>query len=237
MNPWFDYQNGKALTGEQYSAIVAPKVRKLLMEQPNAIPMGMLNTNLVPYDTSETGHKVPAGTMNLPDKERTGYGRELNAEQTEPLKKSPWWDSLIKTADGRGVVDTYYAPAPYCNLMVYPAPGNYQLKFMLSEVDLLMDRSGMKGVYMDQFNLAGITMKQPGRCDYSKWDGHTVDLKPNGQIERMYTDGTLAGGPARAEILRYILNKGGVPMINGHPVDMETARLPVQAFAETDGTQ
>ena len=170
MNPWYDFDsNNKMLNPESFKAIIVPKVKKLLEADPNAIPMGMLNTNLVPYDTRDSGGKVPQGTLGLSSALRKGYGLELDAEQTEYIKKTPWWDSVVKTADGRAIIDTYYAPAPYSDLMVYPVVGNYQYKFMLWECDLLMKECGMKGVYMDQFNLAGINLRQPGRCDFSKW--------------------------------------------------------------------
>lgn len=233
MNPWWDFEKNQALDAEAYKALIQPKVKKLLAAQPYAIPMAMLDTNLVPYDTRESNGKIPAGTLGLPDSIRTGYGVECDKEQTEYIKKTPWWDSVVKTADGRAVIDTYYAPAPYCDLMVYPAPGNYQLKYMLHQIDYSMDVIGLRGIYMDQFNI-GIKIEQPGRPDYSKWDGHTVNLKPNGDIEKMYTDVTYVGAPARAEIIKRVRSKGGVVMTNGHPVDRETASLGVQAVAETE---
>ncbi len=98
---------------------------------------------------------------------------------------------------------------------------------------LLRDQVGMKGIYIDQFNLS-TRVEATGRPDYSRWDGHTVDLKPNGEIERKYTDCTLIGSPARAEIVQHILNKGGVVITNGHPVARETTGLPIHAFAETE---
>jgi hypothetical protein len=104
---------------------------------------------------------------------------------------------------------------------------------MLHQIDYSMDVIGLRGIYMDQFNI-GIKIEQPGRPDYSKWDGHTVNLKPNGEIEKMYTDVTYIGAPARAEIIRHVREKGGVVMTNGHPVDRETASLGVQAVAETE---
>jgi hypothetical protein len=233
VNPWFRYHNGVKYDAAQYKALVKPKVEKLLALQPDAIPMGLVETNLVPYDTRKSGGVVPAGTMTGNDATRTGYGLELTAAQTEWMKKLPWWDSQIKTADGRGIVDTYYAEPPYTDLMVYPAPGNYHLKYMKWQANFLMKEVGMKGVYMDQFNL-GIRLTQPGRSDYSKWDGHTVDLKSNGEIERKYTDCTLVGSPARAEIIRNILDQKGLVLVNGHPVARETTGLQIHAFAETE---
>lgn len=231
MNPWFGYATGQGMTVQHFTDVIKPQVKRVLTAQPDAIPIGMLETNLVPYDTRLSDGKVPEGTMGKP--ERVGYGIELNKEQTEYIRKTAWWDSVIKTTDGRAVMDSYYASAPYCDLMVYPAPGNHQLKYMLWQIDYLMDKIGMKGIYMDQFNL-GIKLSQPGRSDYSKWDGHTVDLTANGEIEKAYTDGTFVGAPARAEIVRHILKKGGIVIINGHQVDKEVTGLPIQAFAETE---
>lgn len=234
LTPWFRYYSqGEKLTPVEYKKLVQPKIKKLLAAQPDAIPMALVETNLVPFDTRKSKVAIPGGTRDRKDVERVGYGHELTKEQTEYVKTLPWWDSQIKTSDGRGVVDTYYSAVPYCNLMVYPAPGNYHLKYMLWQVDFLMDNVGMKGIYIDQFNL-GLKLEQPGRSDYSKWDGHTVDLKPSGEIDRKYTDATLVGSPARAQIVKHILSKGGVVITNGHPVTRETTGLPMMAMAETE---
>lgn len=230
ISTWFLFHNGAKLTTEQYRALVKPQVDQILAAQPDAIPLGLVETNLIPFNTKTVGGNLPQGTIGSV---RKGYGLELTTEQTEYVKKLRWWDSQIKTDDGRGVIDTYYAEAPLSDLLVYPAPGNFQLKYMLWQIDYLMDKVGMKGIYMDDFNLGG-RVDQPGRSDYSKWDGHTVDLKPNGEIARKYTDGTLVGAPARATIIRHILDKGGLVVTNGHPVAKETTGLQIHTFAETE---
>ena len=232
--PWFRYYAGEGLTPEETKAVLQPKIKKILEEQPDAIVIGNLETNLVPFDTRLSPVPMPIGTRETPAK-RIGslYGYELDKAQTEYLKTLPWWDSICKTEDGRALVDAFYANAPYTNMMVYPAPGNYHLGYMKWQVDYMMDEIGVKGIYIDQFNL-GIRLAQPGRSDYSKWDGHTVDLKPNGEISRAYTDCTYVGSPARAEIVRHVLDKGGIFVANGHPVAEETNGLKMLTFAETE---
>jgi hypothetical protein len=226
MSPWFCYASGTALGREQYKDLQKAQIAKVLAVQPDAVTVGMIETNLIPIkmaDVKGLEAGLPTGT----------YGLEITEKQTEGLKTLPWWDSMIKTADGRPFLDTIYANPPYCDLMVYPAPGNYQLKYMLDQIDYLMDKVGFKGIYLDQFNLS-FTLNAMGRADYSKWDGHTVDLDSQGEIVKKYTDGAYVGTPARLEIIKHVQKKGGVLITNGHSYARETTGKGVMSFAETE---
>lgn len=226
MKPWFLYANGVRLNKEEYKALQKPHIAELLAAQPNAIPMAMVETNLVPVKRTDikNGDQIPTvGT----------YGVELNGTVVDSFKAMPWYDSMIKTPDGRPYVDTYYSDPPFVDLLVYPAKGNHQLKYLLSQIDYLMDEVGFKGIYLDQFELAS-TPTGMGRADYSKWDGHTVDLDSQGQISRKYTDAAYVGTSARAEIINHVHKKGGVLITNGHTYSRETANLGSLNFSETE---
>jgi hypothetical protein len=136
------------------------------------------------------------------------------------------------------VVDTYYAQDPRLNLMVYPARGNARQKLFLDQIDFLMDQVGFNGIYIDQFSLAWGGMDRMDRMDrrtLDNWDGHTVDIdEKTGRISRRYTDCALVGAAARAEVLSYILDKGGHVVVNSFPCVRETQALPVFRFAEME---
>jgi len=231
--PWFLYATGSGLSKDAFKKVLQPKLAKLYAAQPDAISLGMIETNLVAVDrkTMPGGEILPESSRDS----RTGaYGYECTPEQTKLFEKSPWFDCMLKTADGRVLIDTYYPDAGFLDLMVYPAPGNYQLKYLLDEIDYLMDVVGFRGIYIDQFSLAVRGFSQRDRFDFSRWDGHTVDLDGRGEIARKYTDASLAGAPARREIIRHILSKGGVIVTNGHSASRETTGLACLNFQETE---
>lgn len=226
ISPWFMYANGTNLSREQFRELQKTQIAKIIAVEPDAIPVGMLETNLIPVKTSDVKGLETGLTPQT-------YGVEASEVQTDGLKALPWFDSMIKTADGRPYLDTIYANKPYCDLMVYPVVGNYQYKYLLDQIDYLMDKVGFKGIYLDQFNLS-MTASAMGRADYSKWDGYTVDLDSQGRIARKYTDGALVGTNARLEIIEHVQKKGGILVTNGHSYARETTGKDVLAFAETE---
>jgi hypothetical protein len=230
VHPFFLYADGGHLTKEETLAQEKLVVQQILARQPDAIPLGMVETNLVSLDRN----KLPGASITTERK----YGLELSKGETKLLENSPiyspWADSWPRTADGRAVVDTYYAYKPnLMNMMAYPVIGNHQFDYMKWQIDFLMDKIGCKGIYMDQFDI-GYNLKAVGRPDYSKWDGHTVDLDSHGEIAAKYTDATLAGASARAALVKHILGKGGIVVTNGHSCARETTGLPILSFTETE---
>lgn len=231
MHPFYGFADGGHLTTEEYKKIVKAQVKDLLAKQSDAIPIGMIESNLVTVDRN----KISVG--NAITKERI-YGTELTVEQTSALAKSPlygrWFDSIPKTADGRAIIDTSYAYKPnLINMLVYPVIGNHQFEYMMWQIDMMMDECGCKGICMDDFDI-GYTVNTPGRSDYSKWDGHTIDLDTRGNIARKYTDASLVGTSARTALIKHVIDKGGVVITNGHPYSKELAGLPGLSYVETE---
>lgn len=226
MQPWLDYYNGTGISNESFKALQKDQIAKVLAIDPDAITMGLIETNLVPLKRVD----VKGGDSISTDQT---YGLKLTADQSATFMESPWYESMIRGTDGLPYVDTVYGRPPYLNMMVYPAPGNYHLKYILSQIDFLMDDVGFKGVYFDQFELAN-TAGGMGRADYSKWDGHTVDLDSKGVIASKYTDAAYMGTPARVEIIKHVQEKGGIVVTNGHSYAKETAALHALNFSETE---
>lgn len=190
VSPWFLYDTGANVTHEEFRDLMKPKLAAICAAQPDAVTLGMMETNLVPVNCNN----LTGGSAILDPSLDNKYGVELTAAQTQMLAGHRLFDSMLKTTDGRAIIDTYYATTPFVDLLTYPAPGNGQLKYILDQIDYLMDTVGFKGIYMDQFSLGLGNLTNKDRCDFSKWDGHTVDLDSRGEIIRKYTDVSLVGG-------------------------------------------
>jgi hypothetical protein len=234
VGPWFDYNNGAGMSREKYLETYSKLVAERRKTHPNDILMPLLENNLVSVDTRTLpgGEKIPTSPAGGP---RGTYGLELTKEQTAVLAATPYADSVIRTEDGRIVIDTHYASAPYINLMLYPRRGNYRQKQYFDQIDFMMDKVGYRGIYIDQFSLAWGPLERMDRRTLEQWDGHTVDIDPKtGRIARRYTDCALVGADARADVLKHILGKGGVAVCNSFPCVRQTQSLPVFRFAEME---
>ena len=238
--PFFEYSpppDGSTLTKKGYKAYIQKnnKLSNLRAAQPDAKCLGMLETNLLTIDKRKIkgGERLPGNKL----RHRGTYGLALSKEQTAILLSSPivqkYEDSLIRTADGRIVVDTNYASDPYINLMLFVEEGNYRYKHFFEQIDFMMDDVKMDGVYIDQFTFGGVISRKDKHTDY-KWDLHTVDIDDTGRIKKKYTSCCLVGATARMKIIKYILNKGGIVVVNGHPSVKETQNLPLFSFSEME---
>ena len=236
VGPWFEYNSGAGISRERYLKTFRAMVQRCRQAHPGMVLMPKLENNLVSIDK----RSLPGGDI-LPTSPKGGprgtYGLALTREQTAVLESSPYADSVIRTDDGRMVVDTYYVldPSRYLNLMLYPRRGNYRYRRYFDQIDFLMDQVGYRGIYIDQFSLAWGPLERMDRRTLERWDGHTVDLDAKtGQIVRKYTDCALVGAEARADVLKHILDKGGLAVCNSFACVRETQRLPVFRFAEME---
>ncbi|MBN2293455.1 MAG: hypothetical protein JXM70_13580 [Pirellulales bacterium] len=235
--PWFDYHHDGSQTWDSYRKKITPMLTALRKKQPDAVLMPLLETNL--YTMAKS--KIKGGDI-LPgsDRKKGKYGYILNQEQSKVLKAvlGEWADSVLRTADGRIVVDTYYPgyqsnKEDLFNLMLYLRKGNYRHRHFIKQIDYLMDEIGFNGIYIDQFSLCG-GYGRPDAFTYDKWDGRTVDIDDGGHITRMFTDCNLVGADARADIIKHILAKGGHVVINGQSTVRETRSLAAFRFQEMD---
>lgn len=240
VGPWLDYysvnpETGKVYTRDDYKKNVKSIIEKVKTAQPDALILGLTETNLYTIDKQEIpgGEILPGGSSPRSGK----YGEILDKAQSEVLKAgiNGWLDSILQTDDGRVIVDTYYPSTPSTlNLMLYLEKGNYRYNFFKSQIDFLIDEVGLDGVYIDQFTLNWGPIGRADRHTYEKWDGFTVDIdEKTGRIIRKYTDCGVIGAEARKDILNYIVNKGGISVVNSFPSANEEQNIPgVFRFAE-----
>ena len=235
--PWLDYHHDGTQSRERYRRKIAPTIAGLRRDAPDAILMPLLETNLYTFVKS----KIPDGEK-LPGSDRkTGrYGFVLDKKQSEILDAAlgPWKDSVLRATGGRIIVDTYYEgyhknKNDLFNLLLYLRDGNHRFQFFMDQIDFCLDTLGFDGIYIDQFSQAG-SLDRKDRCSYDRWDGHTVDIGPNGRITGTRTDCNLIGATARARILERIFAKGGKVVINGQSTVRETRSLPAWRFQEMD---
>lgn len=234
VSPWFEYAHQWYRTRDEYISVVKPKMEKLRKAYPGIKLLGQLETNLVPMDMSkyEWGKEMPL-TYGDRKNPRTKYGQFISPELTRKLDAvTPYKDSIIRDAKGNAMIDTHYVyeNMPHINIMVQPEVGNYRYQTFIEQIDFLMDKVGFNGVYIDQF--------QPyivGGFSEDRWDGRTVTLDKSGKIIQKRYSYAITGAVARGNILRHVANKGGVVVVNGHPMSREEQNTGVISFQEMEG--
>ena len=217
--PFHFFDKGAGMTDDQYMAMIKPQLDKARKKLPaDAYLLGSIETNLVPFDT----RTVPWGRELNPRMGKRGkksgtYGCFLSKELTAKLDAvTPYKDSIIRDRNGNAMVDIFYAEYPFIDLMVQPELGNMRFKRFLEQIDFLMDKVGFNGIYIDQFNPYLI-----GGFSEDRWDGHSVELAPDGTIRNKIYNYAIAGASARAEIIKYVVKKGGIVLTNGQPMCKE----------------
>ena len=233
--PWHRYAEGMDKSDEEFKEIVTKKIAETRRLFPDIILLGMVETNLVPFDASPYDWKdmlpLTYGDRNHP---KSYYGLFASKEATEKIDAvSPLADSILRDANGCAMLDTYYvytySKKPFVNLMVQPEEGNQRFKDMLGQVDFLMDECGFDGIYFDQFQPS----PRDGFSD-NRWDGFTVDLADDGTIAKKRYSYAITGATARAAILRRVAEKGGVTLTNGQTSTRAEREAGILSFQEME---
>jgi hypothetical protein len=233
LDPWLECQNGALISEDDWVKRVKADVATLTAWDPEVTCMPKLELPTIALRRSkiENGDKIPKTPKRV--------DLELNDEQTEIIKKAvgPLWDSMPQSKSGHAIIDTWYSGengGDDFDIGGYPTPGNGWYKHMLSQVDLAMDKAGCKGIYMDSFEYG---YEFDSGLDYTRWDGHSVTLDHLGRIASKMTNISMASASGRSGILRYVIGKGGMSVVNGHPNSREMKSIPYLSFVETDWEQ
>lgn len=231
--PWHQYAAGASWSNERFRDEILPKIAEARKLFPDIILLGMIETNLVPFDASayEKSGLFPL-TYGDRGNPKSRYGMTVSKEASEILDaESDLSDSMLRDKAGNAIIDTYYgySKKPWFNLMVQPEEGNRRFAQMLAQIDFLMDECGFDGIYIDQF--------QPSPRDgfrEDRSDGYTVELAPNGTVARTRYSYAITGASARGAILRHIAEKGGIVLTNGQPSTREERESGVLCFQEME---
>ncbi|MBQ9369002.1 MAG: hypothetical protein IJT83_14565 [Victivallales bacterium] len=231
---WLDYTNNaatKGLSHETYLQQIASERKLLAQGHSDAKLFGLLETNLIAFDCS----KVPWGDELV---QRTGartdpgiqYGIFMSKETTAKLDAmTPYRDAIIRDSEGRALYDNYYPKKPYVNLMVQLEEGNSRQRLFAEQRRFLLEEAKLQGVYIDQFQPAPI-----GGTSENRYDGHTVVLNADGTIKSRLYSYAMTGAVARANVVRDIVNHGGMVLINGQAMTMEEQNDGRIAFQEME---
>lgn len=241
--PWFEYYSGTDMSRSDYKALMKKAMKVIKSVVPDAKCLACIETNLTPVPLEffqgtlpadlpygRPGHSYPVG--QTPGK----YGYPAPPEAARVIDASPWRDSVMRDAQGRILLDTWYVhwyQGKALNLMVYPTLDNYWHRQMLDKIRFLLDEVGVDGCYIDQFSYA---YGQVDRYTYDRWDGVTVEIdERTGKVVRQYADLALLTAAARKQWVDEILRRGGVVVANSMPAVNELQSLPIFRFMETQG--
>jgi hypothetical protein len=229
LSPWLDYDPGSisyTLSRQDYKTMMQRALRALKAVSPGLRVIGCIETDWVGIfpDRIPAGEKLPS-----PRSGATGSAwLEGEAAQVIRDSKLPWLDSLKLDAKGRPVLELYTRGGkPQWALGVYPAPGNYQARFLLEQARFLCEEVGLDGWYIDEFNPYWVK-------SHDRWDGYSVSIDTGtGRILKRYSDASLAGIGPRLDLCRYAVEHGYTMLCNTYASTFAESRLPVLRFAET----
>ncbi len=223
--PWLDYDPGSmdhVIAREEFKALAENAARTLRRVRPGIKILGCIECDWVSIfpDRMKDGNLISTGTP------------QQIAEVIEQANL-PWRDSTKRERDATVKIEYYKRGGkPQYALGVYPAPGNYQHRFLLQQAKFLLDDVGLDGFYIDEFSQS---WGHPIR-GYSRWDGSSVDVDPaTGEITQKFTDCGLVGKQPRLDIIRAALSRGKTIVANTYATTLAEQSLPAQRFSETQG--
>ena len=240
--PWLDYDNfnndtGKLVGRAEYKALLQEAREALKAADPEIKVVGNIEGPLVGVSLEVARVLYEA----LPENKRNaGYPIPFTDRQLDLIKDLPirQKDSLVYGKGGRPFYELYFRGppegprTPLMALLVYAAPGNGQLDFLMDQARFLMEEVGLDGVYLD-----GGGPVRGARYGYDTWDGFTVDIdRATGRITRRMTDylPVIGDVPCRT-LFDYVLSRGGVFVANGHHYSREMQSYRIPRFLETGG--
>lgn len=235
---WFEYGiKTIRMPREKYKQLYHENRKKQRKLFPNIKTLAQLEMS--PHFVDTTNFKNAHLLPSRPNRPRGKYGEILSKEATEVIdKNTPFSDSILRTADGRAIVDMYYGNGNNntFSLLVYAYNNNAYEKRITEQVKYLIKEAGVDGIYIDQFangTMFPMTSAQD-RTSYDRWDGRSVVLNPDGTIKMKVFDIGYASAPSRARIIRHVLDRGKILVANTQPVTTTEAEAGGFRFYETD---
>ena len=226
INPWFNYWDGNVFKDwNAYKEHVQGVMKTVREVNPEAKFLASLETYV--YCIGEENFTTPAP--------KDFNWKKITPGTLQRVKESPWKDSasydkhgkigLYPMSDAEGIVRKSLP------LSVHPVRGNHFYHLRLKEFEYLLDVVGLDGIYQDMFGFSA-----PNNIVHHVWDGFSVVTLPNGKIGSKYTHMAPLTAPARADWLRYIIDKGKLALTNfGAPTTRELQTIPYMNFCEAAG--
>ena len=239
LGPWIGYdpycQCSYDWTQKEYLHRARRAVRVFHEVDPKIKVIGMIETDLIKIVPKQ----IPGGQvfteLNAPQFKN---GKELSEALTRLVEKDhlPYLNSIKFSPSGHPLITEISCGSPHLYFWAYPAPGNWVENRMLGEIHFALNKVGLDGVYIDDFNQ---TANVPGdtsfpACSFRGWDRHTADVDPaTGKIRHLTVDCSYVGAPSRLKIIHAVLDQGKFILTNGWATTRTEQRLPAMHFKET----
>ena len=236
IRPWFEFATGAMMNRDEYLAAVRPKIEMHKKAFPGIYVLAELEANLVPLNCENLAWKdelpLTYGDRTRPDSRYGAYATQSATAKIDAI--SPLKDSILRSADGRALLDSYfiYAGQPIVNLMVQPELNNARFRQILEQIDFLVDNAGFNGIYVDQF-----PPKPREGYSYDRWDGRSVTLQADGTIATKFYSYAYTGVSARVKIIEKVRAKGCLFRCNGSPVSKEEQAMRIFSFHEQENSR
>ncbi|MGE5531654.1 MAG: hypothetical protein ACM3VW_06020, partial [Bacteroidota bacterium] len=153
----------------------------------------------------------------------------INTDPEGPAKHP---DAKITLPDGTQYENKSYTEScgvPF--LYNYPAkdPDNSYLPAMKRVIDMVLDKDkiGADGVYWDEMDMIS------NKYTYDRWDGHSAELDDQHRIKAKRSSVHLLSLSAKAELIKYIFDKGGLLIGNSAPTNETLTKFHFPRFVET----
>lgn len=226
LSPWLDYDPGHfdhVFSRAEYRQRMGQAIKAFREADPSVKLLGCIETDWVSIDPST----IKGGEALV------SSGTHLNAAQTRIIENAhlPWLDSAKRDRQDNFQLEHYTrgGKAQY-SLGVFPAPGNYQEKFLLGQIQFLLDDMKLDGFYIDEFSQAWGTQM----WSYGGWDGHTALIdRSTGKIVQLASDCGYVGIASRLKIIQAALDRDKVMVANTWATSAQEQSLPVTRFSET----
>lgn len=241
MTPWFEFYHSLNVTRDQYKALMQRAMQAIRKARPDALCLGVVESNLMPVPFTLFGDTLPAdlpygrpGTKTNFGKQPGKFGLSASRAMTERIETLLLSDSVIRDRDGNALLDTNYVDYyedKHLNLMVYPTLENTWHRQVLDKIRFLLDDVGLDGVYFDSFSYSSVLTDH---FSHDQWDGWTVDIdEQTGEVIRRYADLGLRTSAARRQWVEEVRKRGKIVVANSMPAVTEEQALPIFRFMET----
>jgi len=154
----------------------------------------------------------------------------------------PFASEAIQTAAGGTFEDAFYSKAWLADwvqkdwgvLYYVPRPGSAYLHYLLAGMDRALDELQLDGLYSDEFSWAYGT-RGYSRYDYSRWDGYSADLDPEGKVLRLKSDNAHVTESCQLQMIDHVLRRGRYFLTNGGCALRSVCQQPHARFIEGGG--
>ncbi|HCU35691.1 MAG TPA: hypothetical protein DGT21_09595 [Armatimonadetes bacterium] len=241
--PWLDYDNMNLVTGElttrdEYKQMMQEAAAAFRAVKPDIKLIGCIESFPAQLSLDDAQTLVD----RIPGSVKTGWV-SIAPELLDGLESLPpdRVACALRDREGRVLVESYRRAGfdgvshAMVALVTYPTLENAQHATLMEQARFLMEECGLDGLYIDCFSFSYDGAGAILRYSDEGWDGRTCDIDPQtGAVVLRYVDAGLAGADARAALINYVLERGGVFVGNSYASVKQTQSLGAFRFSESE---